>query len=99
MRQDLQIDAGLTHLADAQRAEIIEPLNDIATRARARTELLDLRVLVMLFERDDVGLLCHSCPPSYVSCRRCSSGQRPAAELLRLGSLFCLSIGRREART
>ena len=27
MRQNLQIDAGLIHLADAQRAEIIEPLN------------------------------------------------------------------------
>ena len=64
MRQDLQIDAGLIHLADAQLAEIIEPLNDIATRARTRTELLDLRVLVMFFKRDDVGLLCHSCPPS-----------------------------------
>src|SRR5262245_6095152 len=79
MRQDLQIDASLIHLADAQRAEIIEPLNDIAARARARTELLDLRVLVMLFERDDVGLLCHSCSPSYASCRRRSSGQRPPA--------------------
>ena len=46
MRQDLQIDAGLIHLADAQRAEIIKPLNDVATRTRTRTKLLDLRVLV-----------------------------------------------------
>ena len=76
MRQDLQIDAGLIHLADAQLAEIIEPLNDIATRARTRTELLDLRVLVMFFKRDDVGLLCHSCPLSYASRQRCLSGQR-----------------------
>ena len=67
MRQDLQIDAGLIHLADAQRAEIIEPLNDIGTRARTRTELLDLRVLVMFLERNDVGLLCHPCPPSQCS--------------------------------
>jgi hypothetical protein len=29
MRQDLQIDAGLVHLTDAQRAEVIEPLDFI----------------------------------------------------------------------
>src|SRR5271157_6243881 len=65
MRQDLQIDAGLVHLADAQRAEIVETLDDITTRAGTAAELLDLGVLVMLFERDDVGPLCHFCPPSY----------------------------------
>ena len=64
MRQDLQIDAGLIHLADAQCAKIIEPLNDVATRARTGAKLPDLRVLVMFFERDDVRLLCHSCLPS-----------------------------------
>jgi hypothetical protein len=60
MRQDLQIDAGLVHLADAQRAEIIEPFDDIATRAGTAAQLFDLGVLVMLFERDDIRLLCHS---------------------------------------
>src|SRR5215469_1395016 len=65
MRQDLQIDAGLIHLADAQCAEIVKPLNDLATRAWTRAELFDLRVLVMFFERDDVRLLCHSRVPSY----------------------------------
>jgi hypothetical protein len=64
MRQDLQIDAGLVHLADAQRAEIVEPFDDITTSAGAAAELLDLGVLVMPFERDDVGLLCYFCPPS-----------------------------------
>ncbi len=64
MRQDLQIDAGLIHLADAQRAEIVEPLDDITTSPGTAAELLDLGVEVMLFERDDVGLLCHFCPPS-----------------------------------
>ncbi|MBV8399540.1 MAG: hypothetical protein JOZ17_12480 [Acetobacteraceae bacterium] len=64
MRQDLQIDAGLVHLADAERPEIIEPLDDFTTSAGTAAELLDLGVQVMLFERDDVGLLCHSCPPS-----------------------------------
>jgi len=68
MRQDLEIDAGLVHLADAQRAEIVEPLDDLATRAGTAAELLDLGVLVMLFERDDVGLLCHFCSPSYAWC-------------------------------
>ena len=63
VRQHLQIDAGLVHLADAQRAEIVEPLDDIATGAGTAAELLDLGVQVMLFERDDVGLLCHSCLP------------------------------------
>src|SRR6516165_11305268 len=67
MRQDLQIDAGLIHLTDAQCAKIVEPLNDVVTRARTRAELPDLRVLIMFFERDDVGLLCHSCPPIYAS--------------------------------
>ena len=42
MLQDLQIDAGLVHLADAQRAEIVEPLDDIATRAGTAAELFDL---------------------------------------------------------
>src|SRR5260221_8355868 len=70
MHQALKIDAGLVHLADAQRAEIVEPLDDLATRAGTAAELLDLGVLVMLFERDDVGLLCHFCSPSYAWCRR-----------------------------
>src|ERR1700730_15311940 len=70
MRQDLEIDAGLVHLADAQRAEIVEPLDDIATRAGTAAELPDLGVLVMLFERDDVGLLCHFCSPTYAWCAR-----------------------------
>src|SRR5215472_11963251 len=64
MRQDLQIDAGLIHLANAQRAEIVEPLDDLATRPGTPGERLDLRVLVMFFERNNVGLLCHSSPPS-----------------------------------
>ena len=63
MRQHLQIDAGLVHLADPQRAEIVEPLDDITTGAGTAAELLDLGVLVMLFKRDDVGFLCHSCLP------------------------------------
>src|SRR5215472_3153597 len=84
MREDLQIDAGLIHLADAQCAEIVEPLDDLATRTRTRAELLDLSVLVMFFERDDVGLLCHSCPPSHASraqplvVRSTASGALPA---------------------
>src|SRR5215831_7414437 len=84
MGQDLQIDAGLIHLADAQCAEIVEPLDDVATRTRTRAQLLDLRVLVMFFERDDVGLLCHSCPPSYTArapplvVRSTASGSLPA---------------------
>src|SRR5882724_9803385 len=61
MRQDLQIDARLVHLADAQRAKIVEPLDDISTRARTAAELLHLGILVVLFERDDVAFLCHSC--------------------------------------
>ena len=65
MRQDLQIDAGLVHLADAQGAEIVEPLDDLATGTWTRAERLDLGVLVMFFERDDVGLVCHSCPSFY----------------------------------
>ena len=35
MRQDLQIDAGLVHLADAQRTDIVEPFDDITARAGA----------------------------------------------------------------
>src|SRR5258708_30277052 len=62
--KQLHVDAGHIHLADAQRAEIIKPLDDVGTRAGTRTELLDLRVLVMFFERDDVGFLCHFYPPS-----------------------------------
>jgi hypothetical protein len=89
VRQDLQIDASLIHLADAQRAEIIEPLDDVGTRAGTRTELLDLRVLVMFFERDDVGLLCHFYPPSYASvpavARRVNGCQR---ELQRLRNRY-----------
>ena len=39
MRQGLQIDAGVVHLADAQRAEIVEPLEDITTRAGTVAEV------------------------------------------------------------
>lgn len=76
MRQDLQIDAGLVHLADAQRAEIVEPFDDIATRAGTAAELLDLGVLVMLFERDNVGLLGHFCLPPMPGARRLGSPNR-----------------------
>jgi hypothetical protein len=44
MRQDLQIDAGLVHLTDAQFAEVVEPFDDITTRAGTAAELLDLGV-------------------------------------------------------
>src|SRR6202047_1120420 len=63
MRQDLKIDAGLPPPGDARRAEIVEPLDDLATRAGTAAQLLQLGVLVMLFERDDVGLCRHSYPP------------------------------------
>jgi hypothetical protein len=77
MRQHLQIDAGLVHLAQPQRAEIVEPL-DFATRPEPQAELLDLGVLVMFFECYNVGLLCHCVLPSL-----CSAGAGdPAAAVI-----------------
>src|SRR5262245_52078492 len=101
MRQDLQIDAGLIHLADAQRAEIIEPLDDIATRAGTSAELLDLVVLVVLFERDDVWLLCHSCSPSLCLVPASLDGSTAASASCSVSAIviFASSIGRREAWT
>src|SRR3954447_15051592 len=65
MRQHLEINAGVIHLAQSQFAEIIEPLDQLARpdRVDAAGGLLDLRVKVMLFERDDVRFRRHVMPP------------------------------------
>ena len=58
MRQDLQVDAGLVHLPEAQRADVFEALGDAAAGV-----LPQLGVLVMLFQCDDVGFGRHCRPP------------------------------------
>ena len=60
MRQHLEVDAGFVHLLEAQGAEIVEPLLDAARRtagARPAGVPLYLGVLIMLFERNDVGFV------------------------------------------
>src|SRR4051794_41955607 len=65
MRQHLEINAGVVHLAKPQFAEIIEPLDQLARPdcVGAAGRLLDLGVEVMLFERDDVRFRRHAMPP------------------------------------
>src|SRR4051812_45983049 len=65
MRQHLEINAGIVHLAEPHFAEIIEPLDQLARpdRVGAAGRLLDLGVEVMLFERDDVRFRRHAVPP------------------------------------
>jgi hypothetical protein len=53
MRQNLQVDPRLIHFLEAQRADIVEALDDVAAGAGA-AEPLQLGILVMLLQRDDV---------------------------------------------
>jgi hypothetical protein len=63
MRQNLQVDPRLVHLPEAQRAEVVEPLDDVAAGPRA-AELFHLGIEVMLLQSDDIGLCRHFGPPS-----------------------------------
>ncbi len=62
MRQDLQVDAGFVHLLEAQRAQIVEPLDNVAAGAGA-AEPLHLGIEVMFFQSDDIGFCRHLRPP------------------------------------
>ena len=66
MRDDLDVDPGLVHLLEAQRAEIAEALGHAGAAARpgvvGREFRLDLGVEEMLFERDDERLGGHGDP-------------------------------------
>ena len=55
VRQHLDVDAGLVHLLDAERAEIIEPLVGLVAAAGFRTGKMlgELGVPIMLFDGDD----------------------------------------------
>ena len=57
MRENLQVDAGLIHLFEPQGPDVVETLGDAAAPM-----LLQLAILVMFFERDDVGFGRHYCP-------------------------------------
>src|SRR6516162_7254386 len=57
MRENLQVDAGLVHLFEPQGTDVVETLGDAAVPM-----LLQLAVLVMFFERDDMGFERHYCP-------------------------------------
>ncbi len=65
VRQHLKIDAGLVHLLQPQRADIVEPLDQPrrALRIHPGKMLFDLGIEVVLFERDDIGLCRHRFPP------------------------------------
>src|SRR3954447_3182040 len=66
MRQHLEINAGVVHLAQPQFAEIVEPVDQLARpdRVGAAGRLLDLGVEGMLFEGEDVRFRRHIMPPS-----------------------------------
>src|SRR5687767_11464026 len=62
MRQDLQVDAGVVHLLEAERPEVVQPLEHLRV-AHLRAALLEmaryLRVPVVLLERHHL----HRLPP------------------------------------
>ena len=68
MREHLDVDAGLVHFLDAQRAEIVKPLVGLVAAARFRAgEMLgQLRIPIMLFDGDDraVRLFEHDASPA-----------------------------------
>ena len=55
VREHLDVDAGLVHFLDAQRAEIVEPLVGLVAAAgfRAGEMLGQFRIPIMLFDGDD----------------------------------------------
>jgi hypothetical protein len=73
MRQYLKVDAAFVHLPEAKGAEIGQPFLEAAcatggAEAGTAGEPPQLGILVVLFERDDVGLrFCHCCPPLLIS--------------------------------
>ncbi len=68
MREHLDVDAGLVHFLDAQRAQIVEPRVGLVAAAgfRAGEMLGQLRVPIMLFDGDDrtIRLFEHDASPA-----------------------------------
>ncbi len=64
VREHLQVDAGRVHFFQTQIAKIVEPADDVRPGTGAAV-LPDLRIEVMLFERNDGGLVCHRFPPPF----------------------------------
>ena len=71
MREDLDIDAGLVHLLQAELAEIVEPAADLRRPTFRPVEgLRNFGVVVVLFKSDDEGLSLGSHVSSSVSVLR-----------------------------
>ena len=80
MRENLQVDAGLVHLFEPQGADVVETLGDATAPM-----LLQLAILVMFFERDDMGFGRHYCPSL-------GDGFRSSASRRQLSMPYCAPL-------
>ena len=72
LRQHLVVDAGLVHLLETQRPQIVEPGADMIVLAAlhvAGHRGDHVGVVIMLLERDDIRLAGHRRPRSFPCCR------------------------------